>query len=311
MGEDSSKAEPPAANLERKESANAQSGSIRSVLITSGFTLLGIVLGALVTGYFNLRTENTKESTELQIEQQKALKEIELEHQKFDADLVKMAIQARAVGDRIDFLRFMVSTNLISDPQIRKGVLEYLPRTSQEEAKIVPRFQSLPANPAGSLTIPGSTPEITPTPTPTATPTPMPTTTAEPEASASPRPTLGPSPLPDIAASRSPTSVEKVRDAVQIATDLWKGNYEAVRLKFDDWMLRNLTVPAMKEATEKLVSPLGHLINATGRPSFKDETLFVNVLCTADNGLVTVQVWYDQAGKVAGLWLVPRQVSND
>jgi hypothetical protein len=61
-----------------KGGASEQSGSIRGVLITSGFTLLGGVLGALATGYFNYRTEDKKATTEIQVEQQKAIKEIEL-----------------------------------------------------------------------------------------------------------------------------------------------------------------------------------------------------------------------------------------
>jgi hypothetical protein len=78
--------------------------------------LVGALIGVLGNGYFG----------------------ISLERQKADTDLVKLAIQNPDETVRIQSLRFMVGTNLIRDPEIRKGVLNYLPKTPQNAEKVVP-----------------------------------------------------------------------------------------------------------------------------------------------------------------------------
>jgi hypothetical protein len=254
MAEEASDSQSSAENPE-KGGGTEKSGGIRGILITSGFTLLGAILGVLGTGYFNLQAEKTKSNAEIQ-----------LEHQKFDSELVKIAIAAPAEKDRVDFLRFMVIIHLISDPQIREGVLSYLPPATKEEPKIVPRYQPFPITQSSRLPPAGSTP------------------------------------------APGTTAAEQLEGAVEIARQLWSGQYDAIRSNFNDWLMSNLSTQTMQESSEKFIRRLGKLITATpGPPSTKDGTLFINVLCKSENGSATVQVWYDKDGKVTGLWIVPGQ----
>jgi hypothetical protein len=58
-----------------------------------------------------------------------------IERQKLDADLIKLALQASGI-DGAETLGFMVQTNLIVDPDIRKEVIAYL-----DSKKPVPQLQ--------------------------------------------------------------------------------------------------------------------------------------------------------------------------
>ena len=101
------------------------------------WTVIGGLLGALVTGYFNLLTQKEKSSSELKIEETKVKAEIDLEKEKFnsstkmerqklDEDLIKLALQSPEIEKRKEALTFMSQTGLISDPDIQKGVEGYL-----------------------------------------------------------------------------------------------------------------------------------------------------------------------------------------
>lgn len=109
----------------------------RKLVNNAVWTVIGGLLGALVTGYFNLRTQEEKSSSELKIEETKVKAEIDLEKEKFnsstkmerqklDEDLIKLALQSPEIDKRKEALTFMAQTGLISDPDIQKGVEGYL-----------------------------------------------------------------------------------------------------------------------------------------------------------------------------------------
>jgi hypothetical protein len=104
-------------------------GGIRGLLISAAFTLLGAIIGVVGKGVF----ENS-------LERQKEAGEQLLERQKFDADLVKLAISSPKPGERLDFLDFMVETHLIQDKDIREGVSKFVNDTRNTK-KTVPRYQ--------------------------------------------------------------------------------------------------------------------------------------------------------------------------
>lgn len=66
-----------------------------------------------------------KHFSELDLEKEKFEENTKLERQKLDYDIIKMVLQSSG-SDRAETLGFMVDTNLISDPEIQKGVKEYL-----------------------------------------------------------------------------------------------------------------------------------------------------------------------------------------
>jgi hypothetical protein len=74
---------------------------------------------------FDLKIEETKHEADIKLEDEKAEGSRKLERQKLDADLVKLALQGSEESRR-QLLEFMVETNLISDPDIQKGVNGYL-----------------------------------------------------------------------------------------------------------------------------------------------------------------------------------------
>jgi hypothetical protein len=101
------------------------------------FTLIGGVLGAAATGFFNLEIQKEKSAAELNVEKNKAEQEIALEREKFqsnskierqklDEDLIKMALQPDDTTKRTQVLQFMAETHLISEEAIRNGVEAYL-----------------------------------------------------------------------------------------------------------------------------------------------------------------------------------------
>jgi hypothetical protein len=109
----------------------------RKLVNNAVWTVIGGLLGALVTGYFNLLTQKEKSSSELKIEETKVKAEIDLEKEKFnsstkmerqklDEDLIKLALQSPEIEKRKEALTFMAQTGLISDPDIKKGVEGYL-----------------------------------------------------------------------------------------------------------------------------------------------------------------------------------------
>jgi len=129
------------------EKPREKSGTLKGVIITAAFTLLGGIIGVLGKGYYDLAIERQKSTSELTLEDKKVTAELNLEKEKFeenkrlerqklDADLVKLALQASG-GNGAETLGFMVQTNLIEDSDIRKGVIAYL-----ESKKPVPQLQT-------------------------------------------------------------------------------------------------------------------------------------------------------------------------
>ena len=110
------------------ESKKSGSG-IKGILVSAAFTLLGAIIGVVGKGVF----ENS-------LERQKEVGEQLLERQKFDADLVKLAISSPRPGERLDFLDFMVETHLIQDKDIREGVSKFVSDTRNTK-KTVPQYQ--------------------------------------------------------------------------------------------------------------------------------------------------------------------------
>ena len=102
---------------------------IRGLLISAAFTLLGAIIGVVGKGIF----ENS-------LERQKEVGEQLLERQRFDADLVKLAISSPKPVERLDFLDFMVQTRLIQDKDIREGVSKFVSDTRNTK-KTVPQYQ--------------------------------------------------------------------------------------------------------------------------------------------------------------------------
>lgn len=93
-----------------------QKGSqIGTLLITGLLAILGTVAGGVIKGYWDSS----------------------LADKKFQTDLVMKALEAEELEDRINSLRFMLETNLIAEPQIRKGLEGYLQRKSGD----LPQFK--------------------------------------------------------------------------------------------------------------------------------------------------------------------------
>jgi hypothetical protein len=90
---------------------------------------VGAIIGVVGKGVF----ENS-------LERQKEAGEQLLERQKFDADLVKLAISSPRPGERLDFLDFMVETHLIQDKDIREGVSKFVSNTRNTKGT-VPYYQ--------------------------------------------------------------------------------------------------------------------------------------------------------------------------
>jgi hypothetical protein len=129
------------------EQPSGKPGEFRAVIIGALFTLMGGLIGVLGKGCYDLKIEADKSASELKIEEKKIDADLKLEseksegsrkleRQKLDADLVKLALQG-SEDSRRESLKFMVETNLIADPDIRKGVNEYL-----ESKKPVPSLSS-------------------------------------------------------------------------------------------------------------------------------------------------------------------------
>jgi hypothetical protein len=130
------------------EHPSEKPGTLRGIILTAAFTLLGGIIGVLGKGCYDLAIEKQKSSAELQLEDKKVTAELNLEKEKFeenkrlerqklDAELVKLALQASGINGA-ETLGFMVQTNLIEDSDIRKGVIAYL-----DSKKPVPRLQSV------------------------------------------------------------------------------------------------------------------------------------------------------------------------
>jgi hypothetical protein len=135
--EEAANNEPKTESKEEADGEQDKAGGIKGILIKAGFTVLGALFGVIGTGAFNYWVEGEKETGQEHIERQR-----------FDADLVKLAIQAQKSDDRLDFLMFMVKTHLIQDKDIRDGVSVYVQEV-QKTKRNVPQYQVDPA--AGEL----------------------------------------------------------------------------------------------------------------------------------------------------------------
>jgi hypothetical protein len=91
--------------------------------------LLAGVVGALITGIFNVYVEGQKSERESKLENEKFEENKKIERQKLDADLVKLALQSSGLNGA-KTLGFMVQTHLIEDPEIREGINRYLTSNS-------------------------------------------------------------------------------------------------------------------------------------------------------------------------------------
>jgi hypothetical protein len=136
---------------EKNSPTGEKSGGIKAVLITAAFTFLGTLVGIFGKGWSDERvahetaasqerTEILRSVHELQLEQQKASEEQQLEKQRFEAEMIKAAIAGKEPQDRLDFLEFMVKVNLINDDKIKTGVEAYIQEVQSNPKKAVPRW---------------------------------------------------------------------------------------------------------------------------------------------------------------------------
>ncbi len=77
--------------------------TLKSVLITGVFSLASAFGGAIFTGFFTNQ----------------------LEQQKHESELVLKALEQCNAKDRLEFLKFLVKTNLLKDDSIKKGIEDY------------------------------------------------------------------------------------------------------------------------------------------------------------------------------------------
>ena len=106
------------------EQTEKSGGGLKTAIITG----VASIIGGLIVGGSNLVIEHFKEKGEQTIERQK-----------FDAELIKLALQPATSDDRLTFLDFMVQTHLILDPDVRKGVGDYVGATKTDKGQ-VPRY---------------------------------------------------------------------------------------------------------------------------------------------------------------------------
>jgi hypothetical protein len=100
-------------------------GDVKTALIAA----IAAVIGGVITLYGNFLIEQNKEKGEQTIERQK-----------FDAELIKLALQPATTDDRLNFLDFMVRTHLILDAEVRVGVQDYVRIEETKKKGQVPRY---------------------------------------------------------------------------------------------------------------------------------------------------------------------------
>jgi hypothetical protein len=116
----------------RSKESSASPSQLGAVLIAGLLALFGKIAGGILKG----RLDN------------------QLADKKFQTDLVMKALEPAKQEERINSLRFLIDTNLISDPVICNGVKSYL----KEKSNVVPQFKAPLGTYTPSIVVP-STPE--------------------------------------------------------------------------------------------------------------------------------------------------------
>jgi hypothetical protein len=96
-------------------------------------------------------------------------------------------------------------------------------------------------------------------------------------------------------------------DAVEIVNKLRSGDYEGVRSNFDESLKSSLSASQIRQGWETVISHIG-AYNRHGDPYYTrvdDSHHSVVVRCEMERGAVAVQVYFNDGGKVVGLWLRP------
>ncbi|MEN0038025.1 MAG: peptidoglycan-binding domain-containing protein [Cellvibrio sp.] len=94
--------------------------AIRGTIVASVFALAGALGGAAVTGW----------------------SQVQLAKQKFNSDLVLKALESGDPSQRLESLRLLIETNLIQDPEIKKGVREYA-KSREAVPESIPQIMSV------------------------------------------------------------------------------------------------------------------------------------------------------------------------
>jgi|GEM_PF-5389276 len=97
-------------------------------------------------------------------------------------------------------------------------------------------------------------------------------------------------------------------DAKEVATMMQNEEFEQIRAKFTDPLAQKLSADHMKDVWDSVIANLGDLTDI-GEPQAtqKGSYQIFNVKCTCQNGLITIRVVYNAAGKIDGLWVLPAQ----
>jgi len=94
------------------------------VIATAVVGLMSAVAGGVVKGYWE---------REVAIEKHRS--ESAMVKQKFESDLILKALQSGSTDERTKSLKFLVDTNLITDPEVQKGVRQLI-----EDPNSIPQF---------------------------------------------------------------------------------------------------------------------------------------------------------------------------
>jgi hypothetical protein len=95
---------------------NEKNSQIGVIVVTGLIALLGTIAGGVIKGYWD----------------------ISLAEKEFQTNLVMKSLEPEELEARIESLRFMIESNLISDEFLRNGLEGYL----EKKPKILPRFRA-------------------------------------------------------------------------------------------------------------------------------------------------------------------------
>ena len=96
--------------------SEARGSQVGTLLITGLLAILGTVAGGVIKGYWDSSLAETK----------------------FQTDLIMKSLEAEEQEARINSLRFMIETNLIANPKIRRGLEEYLNGNPTDAPQFIP-----------------------------------------------------------------------------------------------------------------------------------------------------------------------------